>query len=265
MVPLYSTIVGPLQKLVTLKKWEADSWGEQHDKALENLQKALLAAPVITAPDLNRPFHISTDASQHGVGGVLYQIVGGERKYVAFCSKSLKKGQRHYSATKRELLAIIFCLKRWDPFLQGQHFTVETDHKALTYMHSAKSHMLLDWARFLSSYNFTVKHIPGPSNILPHYLLHLDGILDDEEDGWPEEAIIATSELVRRSGRQAQLHQEGVYDASELSRDATMEVDDNPAWHLRNTEKMFAEKMLECEWVEDYDTRDNLVKAAHDD
>ena len=53
-----------------------------------------------------------------------------EKKYVSFTSKALKKGQCNYSATKRELLAIVYALKRWEPFLAGTKFSVETDHKA---------------------------------------------------------------------------------------------------------------------------------------
>jgi hypothetical protein len=258
-VPSYATIVGLLQAIVTLRKWDERTWGEQQETAFANLRQALLAAPVVSTPDFTRPFHISTDASQYGVGGVLYQVVGGERKYVAFCSKSLKKGQRNYPATKRELLAIIFCLKRWEPFLKGQHFSVETDHKALTYMHTAKSHMLLDWASYLASFTFTVKHTPGVLNVLPHYLSHLNGMLDEQQEEWPEEAVIAATDLLRRAGDR-QRPQQG---EDHLDKEATLEVDDNPVWNLRNTEKMFTEVVLECEWVEDFKTRDELVAGVH--
>ncbi len=48
---------------------------------------------------------------------MLYQIINGKKKYVAFTSKSLRKGQKNYPAVKRELLAILFALKKWEEIL----------------------------------------------------------------------------------------------------------------------------------------------------
>ena len=85
------------------------------------LKTALLKAPEVHQPDMDKAFHISTDTLQHRVGAVLYQVVNGEKKYVLFMSKVLKKGQQNYSATKRELLVIVYALKRWEPFLVGRN------------------------------------------------------------------------------------------------------------------------------------------------
>ena len=149
---------------------------------------------------LKKAFHISTDTSQHRVGAVLYQVVNREKKYVSFMSKVLKKGQRNYSATKRELLAIVYTLKRWEPFLAGMKFSVETDHKALSFLHNAKSHMVRDWARYLSTFDFTVSHIPGADNILPHYLSHLDGLIDkNTHDKELREAVITETAHTERA------------------------------------------------------------------
>jgi len=62
------------------------------------------------------------------VGAVLYQMVDGERKYVAFGARALRKGQKNYPATKRELLAIMFALHKWEHLLLDHTFSVETDN-----------------------------------------------------------------------------------------------------------------------------------------
>ena len=113
---LYSQVVGPLQQIASKKNWDKNTWGPDQEAAFSRLKTALLKVPVVHQPDMDKAFHVSTDASQHGVGAVLYQVVNGEKKYVSFMSKALKKGQRNYSATKRELLAIVYALKRWEPF-----------------------------------------------------------------------------------------------------------------------------------------------------
>ena len=47
-------------------------WGEQHQKTLEKLLDHLTSAPVLGYPDFSQPFVLHTDASQEGLGAVLY-------------------------------------------------------------------------------------------------------------------------------------------------------------------------------------------------
>ena len=61
------------------------------------------------------------------------------RRFLALHSRSLTKSERHHSATKRELLAIVDTFRAWRPHLWGERFTLLTDHKALTYVLSQTS------------------------------------------------------------------------------------------------------------------------------
>ena len=238
-------------------------WGQDQEAAFSRLKTALLKAPVVHQPDMDKAFHVSTDTSQHGVGAVLYQVVNGEKKYVLFTSKVLKKGQRNYSVTKREeLLAIVYTLKRWEPFLAGMKFSVETDHKALSFLHNMKSHMVRDWARYLSTFNFTVSHIPGVDNILPHYLSHLDRLIDKHtHNEEPREAVIAETAHAKRT-QTARAHQEETSN-KELEEDAELESDDNLEMYLQGTEREFAELVLEAEWIKSGEIREKMVTDAH--
>ena len=87
---------------------------------------------------------MATDASQFGVGVVLYQQVDEKNIHIEFASKSLVVGQKNYLAAKRELLVIMFALKRWRPILVGRRFQVEMDHQALVYLHSLMKYIVLD-------------------------------------------------------------------------------------------------------------------------
>ena len=141
----------------------------------------LESAPVLSTPDFAEPFILATDASQYGVGAVLYQKIRGVVRFVGFGTKSLKKGQKNYPAPKRELLALLFGLKRWGELLQPQRFTVEVDHKALIHLRSERSYMARDWMNYVAGYDFVVTHCPGVQHVLPHHLLHLYGILPGGE------------------------------------------------------------------------------------
>ncbi|PRP77006.1 putative Reverse transcriptase [Planoprotostelium fungivorum] len=114
--------------------------------------------------DFNYPFFGASDASGTGIGGCIYQIIDGTR-YILFCSRSLSPAERNYSATKRELLALIYVIRKGRNYFYGAHFEFYTDHAALTYIHSQpKLHPM---------YNFTINHRPGILNILPDTLSRL--------------------------------------------------------------------------------------------
>jgi transposase InsO family protein len=174
-IPAYSTIAKPLESIKLLKTLDGH-WQEEHQRAFEMLKQVLAQAPVLSNPDWNLPLLVATDASQHGIGGVLYQeSPENGTRYLAFFSRSLNKSQRNYSATKRELLAIISTLKALRFYLYGSKFTLFTDHKALTFMMTAKDlpYMLHNWIEELLEFDFDIVHRPGIEMVLPDALSRL--------------------------------------------------------------------------------------------
>ena len=92
--------------------------------------KAIVASDCInTYPDYNKPFDIYTDASDYQVRATIIQ----DGKRVAYFSKKLTQSQLLYSTTKKELLAIVLCLKEYRKILYGGVINVFTDHKNLTF------------------------------------------------------------------------------------------------------------------------------------
>ena len=59
------------------------------------------------------------------------------RTISAIFSRKLKAAQQRYPAYKKELLALVMCLRRFHSYIWGREDTVViTDHKPLTYIHS---------------------------------------------------------------------------------------------------------------------------------
>ena len=84
--------------------------------SFDTLKQAVCNAPFLQFPDFSLPFHVATDASNTGIGGVLYQpkLVGEHitaDNIVAIFSKVLTECQRRYPAYKKELLGIVSCLR----------------------------------------------------------------------------------------------------------------------------------------------------------
>src|SRR5690606_29839905 len=98
----FADLSSPLDAIKNQKVLE---WNEQLDNHFSLLKKAIMSAPILQFPDYTRPFHIACDASNTGVGGVLYHpdVVGGDitpSNIVSICSKKLQASQFNYPAYK---------------------------------------------------------------------------------------------------------------------------------------------------------------------
>jgi len=174
-VPLIATIGAPLDALRNVQG--PFVLNKEQLRSFEALKNLLILAPIMYFADFSLPFYVATDASNVGIGAVLYQLPDGESnpkniRYISFVARSLQPSERRYSATQRELLAIVFALKKLHYYLWGKHFTLFTDHRALTFMHSQKemNSMLTAWQETILDYTFKVVYRPGVLNVLPDAL-----------------------------------------------------------------------------------------------
>ncbi|CAM4591762.1 unnamed protein product [Lepidochelys kempii] len=114
-------------------------WTEQCQEAFRALKEALVSGPVLTNPDFDKPFMVFTNTSDVGLGAVLMQEdEKGERHPIVYLSKKLLPQEQHYAAIEKECLAMVWALKKLEPYLFGRHFTVYIDHSPLTWLHQMK-------------------------------------------------------------------------------------------------------------------------------
>jgi hypothetical protein len=138
VIPLYSKLTAPLDKLRKAGSLEG-IWTLEHSKTYDKIKQALISSQILSFPDFAKPFKIGTDASDRGIGAILYQEAEDSKiRYIAFAARSLTDGEKGYGATKRELLAIVFALEKFRYYVCGTHFTLYTDHNALKYMFTQK-------------------------------------------------------------------------------------------------------------------------------
>lgn len=84
------------------------------DKSKKLLQSANLL--VHFQPDLE--LILASDASYYGVGAVLsHRMADGTECPIGYVSRSLNTAERGYSTIEKEALAIIFGVKKFNPFL----------------------------------------------------------------------------------------------------------------------------------------------------
>jgi len=171
----YSELSAPL---VDVKHHKIIEWNELLEDSFQTLKSALSSAPILRFPDFTQPFHVASDASNLGCGGVLYQPSEREESVtptniVAICAKKWGSSQKRYSAYKKELFGLVYCLRKFHQYIWGRTDTVVyTDHKPLTYMFSQPELpvVLEQWMDLILDYNFTVRHRPGILNVVPDQL-----------------------------------------------------------------------------------------------
>jgi hypothetical protein len=78
-----------------LKKGKTFEWTPRREARFQELKKRLTTTPVLTKPDMERPFSIYCDASGQGLGCVLMQ----DDHVVAYASRQLRKHKRSIQPT----------------------------------------------------------------------------------------------------------------------------------------------------------------------
>uniref|UniRef100_A0A8C6VTB1 Gypsy retrotransposon integrase-like protein 1 n=1 Tax=Nothobranchius furzeri TaxID=105023 RepID=A0A8C6VTB1_NOTFU len=157
-----SAVLHDLTKVAVPRKV---NWTAECDHAFTNLE-AINEHTVLQTPDFDKPFILQTDASGVGLGGVLLQEVDGERRPVAFLSRKLLDRETRYSTVEKECLAMKWTVESLRYYLLGRHFSLETDHRALQWLHRMKdaNTRLAGWYLALQPYDFTVCYRAGKSN-----------------------------------------------------------------------------------------------------
>ncbi len=89
----------------------------------------------------------------------------GVEEPVAFYSRQLRDVETRYSATALECLAVIESVRHFELYLDGRHFNIQTDQRALEYLKSPTpaNKRLCRWALRLQGLDFTIKYRPGRS------------------------------------------------------------------------------------------------------
>ena len=77
---------------------------------------------------------LDTDASHHAIGAVLSQIQAGEKRMIAYASRTYNKAEMNYCTTRQELRAIVYFVTQFKQYLLGREIVIRTDHAALTWL-----------------------------------------------------------------------------------------------------------------------------------
>ena len=102
--PFHSDIVAPLQRILDPKGWKKSvvEWTDEAEKAFFLIRRAISRCPLLHFLDEVSPIKLYTDASDYGVGGVLFQVVNSVKNPISLLSKSLSATQLKWSTIQKE-------------------------------------------------------------------------------------------------------------------------------------------------------------------
>ena len=194
----FSKITQPLCRL--LQKDVVFEFDESCKGAFDKLKDMLTSASIIQPPNWNLPFEIMCDASNHAVGAVLGQRVGRASHAIYYASRTLDSAQCNYSTTEKELLAVVFALEKFRPYLLGTKVIVYSDHAALKYLLSKKEAKprLIRWILLLQEFDLEIRDKKGAENLVAD---HLSRLTTNEEpsplqDNFPDEHLFSIQKTI---------------------------------------------------------------------
>ncbi|UYV64657.1 K02A2.6-like, partial [Cordylochernes scorpioides] len=168
-VPNLAEIAHPMNKL--LSKKEEWIWGDDQDRAFDQIKKNLTSAPGLALYDPSLPITVSADASSFGLGAVIWQTKDGLRQVIAYASRTLSETEKRYAQIEKEALAITWACEKFKQYIQGLVITLETDHKPLVPIFTSKNiddltPRIQRLRLRIMRYSYKIVHTPGKNLIV---------------------------------------------------------------------------------------------------
>lgn len=145
-------------------------WTNEHQDIVSKFVEILTNPPILAYPNFDLPFVLHTDASNQGLGAVLYQKQNNKLKVIGYGSRTLTPAEKNYylHSGKLEFLALkwAICDKFRDYLYYAPTFTVYTDNNPLTYVLSSARLNAVGhrWVGELADFHFDIKYRPGKRN-----------------------------------------------------------------------------------------------------
>jgi hypothetical protein len=157
----YGKIATPLTAL--LKK-NSFTWTPTTAQDFQTLNMAMCTTPFLALPDFTKTFVLECDSLGKGIGVVLMR----EGRPLAFTNKKLSKRNLGKSIYEKEMLAILYVMYLWCPYLLGQWFQINIDHQSLKYFleQCISSLEQQKWVTKIFGYDYEIIYKKGKDNLV---------------------------------------------------------------------------------------------------
>lgn len=136
-LPRLQELLFPLHKMT--RSNSRFNWGEEQEKAFNEIKDLLCAPPVLLAPKSTGKFTLVSDTSRIATGSYLMQEVNGKQRLIAYHSKRLPKACANYSVSELEFYGCLLNVLAFKHLLKGSVFDIIVDHSPLVQILKSKN------------------------------------------------------------------------------------------------------------------------------
>ena len=179
MVNFVSIFCPELQRLLKpiyglTRKGRQFIWGEEQQKAFDEIKQRLQRPPVLHLPDRHGWFQLYSDTSKFATGSTLYQIHNGQPRLIAYASKRMPEAAKNNSITELEMCRLAMNIVTFLHLLKKVDFDAMVDHLAITHIMRSKAEPATTRIKRLielpSHYSFNLYYIKGKVMVLSDFL-----------------------------------------------------------------------------------------------
>ncbi|KAF9758300.1 Transposon Ty3-G Gag-Pol polyprotein, partial [Nosema granulosis] len=136
------------------------NWDNKEDAIVTRIIEEIKRRTLLNYPDPKKPFTLTTDASDMGVGAVLSQ----ENNLIGLYSRKLTPTEQRYTVMEKELLAIIKALQHFKNIVFNSQINIKTDHSNITFLKDSTNSRVQRWRLLLEEFNYSLEYIKGATN-----------------------------------------------------------------------------------------------------
>ena len=177
----YSTKAGELYNMTTKQfSWVEKDWTRDYRSIFEQFKLDLCKSFTLIFPDYSLPWVLQPDASNIGIGAILFQIrtlIGDDgvsytrREPIACVSQKFSDPATRWAVIKQEMYAIYRSVEKLSYYLRHKAFQIQTDHSNLVQMEKSSVGIITRWRCFLQSFPITsIIHVAGKNNVAADYM-----------------------------------------------------------------------------------------------
>ena len=180
MVNFVSIFCPELQKLLKpiydlTRKGRQFIWGEEQQKAFDEIKHRLQRPPVLHLPDRLGWFQLYSDTKEFATGSALYQIQNGQPRLIAYASERMPEAAKNYLITELEMCGLAMNIETFLHLLKKVDFDAVVNHLAITHIMRSKAEpattRIKRLIELLSPYSFNLYYIKGKDMVLSDFLL----------------------------------------------------------------------------------------------